>query len=1062
MDDIDDIRIISNILESCAMYDSPQFMNMARSIRIDNNQENGKTSKFSIAFNNIDGNASNFDSFLSEISQYNHQFSIIAIAETNIDEENGDLYKICNYSSEYNSKFPNKKKGSGLGMYIHENFQCNRIEKLCQCSPNLESLFVQVTNTAEPLTVGVVYRPPNGNIKQFYLEIDSLLKSLPNKNVYITGDFNINLLAKNSEFEQTLYGNNFIPTISIPTHEKPGCNASLIDNILFNSTNNFLKSGVLESSVSHHHPVFGFFVCNAKKPESDTSMLPKYDFCETNTESFLIEIKNEISDRDFEYSEVDFESFNSILNEKIDNNFKVDNTIFGKSKRNRLLNPWITNGIVVSVRKKSYYYKRWKKTCTKHNLHGDITLYLMYKDFRKELRKIIKLAKKNYYCKKFENFKGNIKKTWQLINELRGKSKTDIKASFIIDEQIVTGRREISNGFNIFFSSIAHKMNAKVRSSTLASGNQHQLNYDYKKYLATEKQACNSMFLSNCDEQEVLEIIHGLENGKASDISIPILKKCSIFLSRHLVGFFNSFMEKGLFPNILKKGMITPIFKKGDSRYLDNYRPVSTLPIFGKIFEKLIHNRLYSFFMSMNTIFNNQFGFRKKHSTSHAVNYSVNKILSEIEKKNHVIGIFIDLSKAFDTLPHGQLLAKLYHYGIRGKSYSILENYLTGRTQQTKFQGTNSDVAHIEYGVPQGSVLGPLLFLIYINDIVNSTNLGSFVLFADDTNIFVVGRTAEEAYKQANIVLEKVYRFMLSNKLHINSSKSCYMYFRPRHDNAERQTCARARPFGSELILKLCGKKLKKVDKVKFLGVIIDDKLNWEDQIDHIEVKLNCSIVMIKRIKRFIPKSEYMKIYNALFMSHLTYCISCWGGIPVSKLQKIFAIQKRCVRLLFGKDFSFDHPEFYETCARCRTFEENMAPKNYCLEHTKPLFNEHNILSLNNLYAFHTFMELFKIVKFCTPISLYDLFEVSSRSQLIILPRVNLDVSKQNFVFQSALIWNKFSGVVFEKCIPQVNGIVIPGSAYNSDLAASTSTIKNKLKLYLLASQKLGNETEWA
>ena len=173
------------------MYDSTQFMNMARSIRIDNNQENGKTSKFSIAFNNIDGNASNFDSFLSEISQYNHQFSIIAIAETNIDEENGDLYKICNYSSEYNSKFPNKKKGSGLGMYIHENFQCNRIEKLCQCSPNLESLFVQITNTVEPLTVGVVYRPPSGNAKQFYLEIDSLLKSLPNENVIITGDFNI-------------------------------------------------------------------------------------------------------------------------------------------------------------------------------------------------------------------------------------------------------------------------------------------------------------------------------------------------------------------------------------------------------------------------------------------------------------------------------------------------------------------------------------------------------------------------------------------------------------------------------------------------------------------------------------------------------------------------------------------------------------------------------------------------------------------------------------------------------------------------------------------------------
>ena len=245
------------------------------------------------------------------------------------------------------------------------------------------------------------------------------------------------------------------------------------------------------------------------------------------------------------------------------------------------------------------------------------------------------------------------------------------------------------------------------------------------------------------------------------------------------------------------------------------------------------------------------------------------------------------------------------------------------------------------------------------------------------------------------------------------------------------------------------------------MSTILPDLTLLISLIDHIEVKLNSSIVMIKRIKRFIPKSEYLKIYNALFMSHLTYCISCWGGVPVSKLQKIFAIQKRCVRIPFGKEFSFDHPEFYETCARCRTFEENMAPKNYCLEHTKPIFNEHNILSLNNLHIFHTFMELFKIIKFRTPVSLFELFEVSSRSQLMILPRVNLDVSKQNFVFKSASIWNKLSNIIFEKCLPQQNGIIIPGSANNSDVAASTSIIKNKLKSYLLASQKSGDETEW-
>ena len=168
-------------------------------------------------------------------------------------------------------------------------------------------------------------------------------------------------------------------------------------------------------------------------------------------------------------------------------------------------------------------------------------------------------------------------------------------------------------------------------------------------------------------------------------------------------------------------------------------------------------------------------------------------------------------------------------------------------------------------------------------------------------------------------------------------------------------------------------------------------------------------MVVIKRIKKYIPESEYLNIYNALFMSHLTYCISCWGGVSRYKLQKIFSIQKRCIRLLFGKSPSFDKAEYYETCARTRTYEENMAPVNYCLEHTKPLFNEWKILTLINLHTYYCFMELFKILKYRCPISLYELFIIAPRSdkQLLILPKINLERSKQNFVFTSTLIWNK-------------------------------------------------------
>ena len=292
------------------------------------------------------------------------------------------------------------------------------------------------------------------------------------------------------------------------------------------------------------------------------------------------------------------------------------------------------------------------------------------------------------------------------------------------------------------------------------------------------------------------------------------------------------------------------------------------------------------------------------------------------------------------------------------------------------------------------------------------------------------------------------------------------MHFRPNNNNlnaSERLTCARSRPYGSENVLKIGEHKLKKVDKVKFLGVIIDDKLNWESQIENIITKLTLSIVMIKRITKFIPKSEYMKIYDALFKSHISYCISSWGSIPDYKLQKIFAIQKRGVRLLFGKEYSFDHAGYYETCARVRTYEEHTTPKNYCLEHTKPIFNEYKVLNLSNIYVHQSFMELFKVLKNHTPVSIFNLFTLGTRDTNVLLqiPKRFLNISKNNFVSKSSVLWNSLISKILEKAQPCENGIIINGSARNSDLSTPIQFVKNKLRCILLSHQIFGDPLEW-
>ena len=220
---------------------------------------------------------------------------------------------------------------------------------------------------------------------------------------------------------------------------------------------------------------------------------------------------------------------------------------------------------------------------------------------------------------------------------------------------------------------------------------------------------------------------------------------------------------------------------------------------------------------------------------------------------------------------------------------------------------------------------------------------------------------------------------------------------------------------------------------------------------------------MIKRIIKFIPKSEYMKIYDALFKSHLSYCISSWGAVPSAKLQGIFSIQKRCIRLLFGTEYSYDDSGYYETCARARTYDEHISKKNFCLEHTKPLFNSHNLLSVFNLYTYHTILDVYKILKTHTPISLFCLFKLSKRDRNFVLqlPSVKLDISMKNFVYNSSIKWNSLINKIFEKIPLNENNVVVGGSVTNSDFCASIPFIKKKLKTTLLESQALGDSLIW-
>jgi hypothetical protein len=506
-------------------------------------------------------------------------------------------------------------------------------------------------------------------------------------------------------------------------------------------------------------------------------------------------------------------------------------------------------------------------------------------------------------------------------------------------------------------------------------------------------------------------------------------------------------MNKGIFPHEFKTGKVTPIYKKDNRECIENYRPVSILPIFGKIFEKIIYKRLYTFFTANGVLHEDQFGFRKGHSTTHALHKSVDSITKNLANGKHVLGIFIDLSKAFDTLDHETLLSKLHNYGVRGIALSLLKSYLTDRSQYVSFSKASSDPLPIRYGVPQGSILGPLLFLIYMNDIANCyTGIDcKFVLYADDTNIFIIGPSKEHTYSKANTILESVSKFMRYNLLHINMSKCCYIHFQPATGYDE--TCARIRPYADvndkSRAIFINGKKIKKVSHTKFLGIVIDEKLCWDQHINHLIKKLRSIIGAICRIRHSVPTELYQRIYSSLFESHLSYGISVWGVALKNKSdEKLFVIQKHCIRILFGDVEAYFNK--HSTCARSRPYGlQKLGSNFYQKEHTKPLFNNLKILTVQSLFKYHCISEIYKIIKFRCPYPLFECINVSKRdtSMTIILPE-----KTNTFLYQASILWN----TIHKKIIDTSKG-----------LEASVNIVKLRSKNAILDCQAVGEKNLW-
>ena len=312
------------------------------------------------------------------------------------------------------------------------------------------------------------------------------------------------------------------------------------------------------------------------------------------------------------------------------------------------------------------------------------------------------------------------------------------------------------------------------------------------------------------------------------------------------------------------------------------------LSFFSKIFERAMYNHIVNCMDHNDSIYKYQFGFRQRRSTQQALITLVEKITSSLDNGDFVIGVFLDLKKAFDTVDHQILLKKLFAYGIRGNILKWFESYLTDRSQYVTYDGVQSTILTIKCGVPQGSILGPLLFIIYMNDICNVSDLLYTVLYADDTSVLVNNKDIEHLFKVLNDELHKLYIWLAANKLSLNTNKTYYLVFHR----------ARIKLPNNRLGISMNNCVLNEVKQCKYLGVILDCKISWVQHIAYVKSKISKGIGIMYQARKYLNRQTLANLYNSYIYPYLVYCVESWGNVASCHLDPLFILQKKMVRII--------------------------------------------------------------------------------------------------------------------------------------------------------------------